>query len=134
MKDISELLTPGDCRYSDDHEWARVEVDRIRVGITDYAQNQLGDIVYVELPEVGKSIEKNREFGVVESVKSVSDMLIPVSGEIVAVNLDLNNSPNLINESPYERGWIIEVKPSDPSEINELMTSEEYLKMLKGDK
>jgi len=101
------------------------------VGINDYAQDQLGDIVYVELPRVGDTFEKGEEFGTVESVKAVSELYMPVGGEIVAVNTDLEDSPELINQSPYGDGWLIKVKPDDETEIEELMDKETYLAMLK---
>jgi glycine cleavage system H protein len=132
MKDLSELHLPDDVRYSEDHEWAGREGRRIRIGISDYAQDQLGDITFVEAPEVGDTFEKGEEFGTLESTKAVSEMLMPVSGEIVAVNEALEEEPGLINESPYGEGWIVEVKPEDPSELETLMSRTEYLKMLEG--
>lgn len=131
MKEISELLFPDDVFYAEDHEWARLDGDVITVGINDYAQDQLGDIVYVELPRVGDTFEKGEEFGTVESVKAVSELYMPVGGEIVAVNTDLEDSPELINQSPYGDGWLIKVKPDDETEIEELMDKETYLAMLK---
>jgi len=132
MKDLSEMNFPADLRYSDDHEWAQKKDNIVRVGICDFAQSQLGDIVFVELPQIGKKVERNGQFGVVESVKSVSDLLSPVSGEIVSVNENLQDNPNLINESPYNEGWIAEVKISDSDDWNMLMNSADYLTMLKG--
>jgi len=132
MKDLSEMNFPADFRYSDDHEWAQKKDDIVRVGICDFAQSQLGDIVFVELPQIGKKVERNGQFGVVESVKSVSDLLSPVSGEVVSVNDDLQDNPNLINESPYDKGWIVEVKVSDSADWDMLMNSADYITMLKG--
>ncbi|MFB0505365.1 MAG: glycine cleavage system protein GcvH [Thermodesulfobacteriota bacterium] len=124
MKSIDELILPKDYRYADDHEWAKVEEDKVRVGIDDYAQDQLQAIVYVELPEVGAQFQKGEPFGVVESVKAVVDCYMPVGGEITAVNTALVDSPQLVNESPYEEGWMIDVKPTDLSEMDTLYTSE----------
>ena len=133
MKEISDLNLPEDVCYTEDHEWARPEGDKIKAGISDYAQDQLGDIVFVELPEVGDTFEAGEEFGTVESVKAVSELYMPVGGEILAINLDLEESPELVNESPYNDGWMIEVKPGDPAELDALMTSNTYLEMLKGE-
>ena len=132
MKEISDLNLPEDVRYTKDHEWAKLEGDTITIGINDYAQDQLGEIVFVELPEVGDSFSQEEEFGSVESVKAVSELYIPVSGEIVAVNEDLEDSPELVNEDCYQGGWIIKVKPEDPSEMDALMDKAAYLDMLKG--
>ncbi|NIS60419.1 MAG: glycine cleavage system protein GcvH [Proteobacteria bacterium] len=124
MKSIDELILPENHRYADDHEWARVEGDKVRVGIDDYAQDQLQAIVYVELPEVGAQFQKGEPFGVVESVKAVVDCYMPVGGEIIAVNTALVDSPQLVNESPYEEGWMIDVKPTDLREMDSLYTSD----------
>jgi len=132
MKEIDELELPDDLRYSDDHEWARMEGDTVRVGITDYAQDRLGDITFVELPEVGDVFEGAKEFGTLESTKAASDMMIPVAGTIAAVNEALEDSPELVNQSPYGDGWIIEIKPADPGDLDSLMSREEYIEMLKG--
>lgn len=131
MKEMNELNLPDDCRYSKDHEWARPEGENVRVGLSDYAQDQLGDIVYLELPQKGDTFEKDDEFGTVESVKAVSEMLMPVGGEVVDVNASIEDSPNLVNESPYNDGWLIEVKPSASDEIETLLTNDEYLNFLK---
>ncbi len=132
MKEISELDLPGDIRYTEDHEWVGPKGDAVRVGISDFAQNQLGDIVFVDLPQKGDTLEKGEEFGTVESVKAVAELYMPFGGEILSVNSALENSPELINEKPYKDGWMIEVKPSEPSELDSLMTKEDYLEMLKG--
>ncbi|MFO7751344.1 MAG: glycine cleavage system protein GcvH [Desulfobacteraceae bacterium] len=132
MKEISELNLPEDLKYSDDHEWARAEGETVTIGINDYAQDQLGEIVFVELPEVGDTFEKGKEFGTVESVKAVSDMLMPVSGEVVQVNQSLEDAPESVNNSPYGEGWIVKVKASDLSELDNLMDKAAYLEMLKG--
>ena len=132
MKEISELQLPGDIRYAEDHEWAKSQGDVLRVGISDYAQDQLGDIVFVELPQAGDRLKKGDEFGTVESVKAVSELFMPVSGEITAVNGALEDAPELVNTAPYSDGWMIDVKPDDPSELDALMDRDAYLDMLKG--
>ena len=130
MKEISELSFPDDIRYAASHEWARLEGDTIKVGISDYAQDQLGDIVFVEMPEAGESFEKGGEFGTVESVKAVSELFMPIGGEIVAVNTSLEDAPELVNNTPYSEGWMIEVKPDDPAQLESLMTADAYIKSL----
>lgn len=132
MKEIDELNLPDDLRYAKDHEWARLEGDKVKIGIDDYAQDQLGDIVFVELPEVGATFSHGEEFGTVESVKAVSELFMPVGGEIVAINSSLEETPEHVNNSPYEEGWMIEVKPSNVAEMDALMDKEAYIKMLKG--
>lgn len=104
MKEISELNLPEDVRYTKDHEWAKVSGDTVKIGISDYAQDQLGDIVFVELPAVGDSFEEGDEFGTLESVKAVSELYAPISGEVVAVNEDLEDAPELLNQDPYKIG------------------------------
>jgi len=133
MKELGELNLPDDLRYAEDHEWARLEVDKVRVGIDDYAQDQLGDIVFVELPQVGDTFKQGEEFATVESVKAVVECYLPVGGEIIAVNTALEESPELMNKSPYGDGWMVEVDPSDPSEMDALMTNIACLERLKGD-
>ena len=132
MKELSELDLPEDLRYAESHEWAKLAGDTVKIGISDYAQDQLGDIVFVELPEDGDSFEKGEEFGTVESVKAVSELYMPVGGEVVSVNSVLEDSPELVNNSPYSEGWMIEVKPDDPSEMDGLLTGDAYLEKLKG--
>jgi len=117
---------PDGLRYSREHEWARVEGARVTVGITEYAQGELGEIVYVELPEVGAEVEQTETFGTVESVKAVSDLYAPVSGEVVEVNEALEDEPGLINTDSYGDGWMMVVEMSDPDELADLMTAEEY--------
>ena len=123
---------PNHLRYTKDHEWAKPEADTVTIGINDYAQDQLGEIVFVELPEVGDTFSAEDEFGSVESVKAVSELYMPISGEVAAVNENLEDAPELVNEACYEGGWIIKIKPSDKSEINALMDKAAYLEMLKG--
>ncbi|MFQ5895148.1 MAG: glycine cleavage system protein GcvH [Nitrospinota bacterium] len=117
---------PDELKYTKEHEWVRVEGDRAVVGITEYAQGELGDIVYVELPEVDSEVERNGTFGVVESVKAVSDLYVPVSGRVVEVNESLQEEPELVNSDPYEDGWMIVIEMGDPSELGELMSAEDY--------
>jgi len=131
MKLIDELDLPQDCRYTQDHEWARLDGDKVRVGITDYAQDQLGDIVFLELPKVGDVFKKSDVFGTVESVKAVSELYMPIGGEIIAVNSTLEDSPQLVNERPYEEGWMIDIKPTDSTEMNALLTRQGYLEILR---
>jgi glycine cleavage system H protein len=131
-KDINELVIPEDVRYSKDHEWVKARGDNFVVGISDYAQDQLGDIVFVEVPEVGDQFEKESEFGTVESVKAVSEIYMPIGGEVVAVNQALEDSPELLNKDPYDKGWIVEIKPTDPAEMDDLLDKNAYLEMLKG--
>jgi len=133
MKEIDELSFPENVRYADDHEWAmKLDPQRTRVGISDYAQDQLGDIVFVEMPEVGATFAKGEECGTLESVKAVAEMYAPVSGEVVAVNQALEDSPGLVNQAPYTDGWILELRPNNPAEWDELMPRDAYLEMLKG--
>lgn len=120
---------PDDLKYSRSHEWVRVKDGIATIGITDHAQHELTDIVYVELPSEGDSFEQEDEFGVVESVKSVSELYLPVTGEITAVNTELENKPELINESPYDKGWLVKVKLEDESELDSLLTPNAYLSL-----
>lgn len=131
MKEIHELIIPEDLLFAEDHEWARSENGKVRVGISDYAQDQLGDIVYVEFPEPGQVIEKNEPFGSIESVKAVSELYMPVGGEILEINKALNEYPDLVNKSPNDEGWIILIKPTDKSELKSLMNKDAYVEMLK---
>ncbi|MCM3714497.1 glycine cleavage system protein GcvH [Halalkalibacter oceani] len=124
---------PNELKYSEEHEWVKVEGDKVRIGITDFAQSELGDIVFVELPEVGDDIEADEPFGSVESVKTVSELYAPISGKVVEVNEELDDSPEFVNESPYEKAWMIVVEPSDSSEIDKLMTAEQYKEMISED-
>jgi len=117
---------PKELRYSEEHEWAAVDDNIATIGITDYAQEQLGDIVYVELPETGTEVTKGDKFGVIESVKAVSDIYSPVTGTVVTVNTGLPNTPETVNEEPYGDGWMIRVEMSDPEELDDLMTAAEY--------
>ncbi|RID82747.1 glycine cleavage system protein GcvH [Peribacillus asahii] len=124
------MTTPKELRYSEEHEWVKVEGGNARIGITHFAQSELGDIVFVELPEVGTELKADEPFGSVESVKTVSELYAPVSGKVVEVNEELSDSPEYVNESPYEKAWMIVIEPSDSSEIEKLMTAEQYEEMI----
>jgi glycine cleavage system H protein len=117
---------PEDLRYTREHEWARKKGSSLVIGITDFAQDQLGDVVFVELPAVGDVVKKGESFGVVESTKAVSELFAPLSGKVVEVNDPLTDAPETINEDPYEEGWMIVVEPSDPSELDALMDAKAY--------
>ena len=125
---------PEDLSYTKDHEWVRVKGDQATVGITDHAQNQLGDVVYVELPKVNDSFEAAEPFGSVESVKAVSEIYMPLGGVVVEVNESLNDSPEQVNEDPYGAGWMVKVKLSDPSETSKLLSVAAYRKLLEEDR
>ncbi|NGP46342.1 glycine cleavage system protein GcvH [Bacillaceae bacterium SIJ1] len=124
---------PKELRYSEEHEWVKEEGGNVRIGITDFAQSELGDIVFVELPEAGDTIEKDEPFGSVESVKTVSELYAPLSGKVVEVNENLEDSPELVNEEPYEGAWMIVVEPSNEADKEELMSAEEYQEMVEED-
>lgn len=117
---------PDNLKYTKEHEWLRVENDTAVVGVTDYAQSELGDIVYIEFPEVGKSFSQNDSIGTIEAVKTVADLYAPVSGELLEVNNELTDNPELVNQDPYEKGWMLKIKIGDPSEIDTLMDSSAY--------
>lgn len=117
---------PDELRYQESHEWTTVDETGVRIGISDFAQDELGDVVFVELPDEGDELTKDDTFGVVESIKAVSDLYAPVSGEVTAINEDLFDQPELVNENPFEDGWMIELEPSDPNEFDELLSAEEY--------
>jgi len=121
---------PKDLQYTDEHEWIRVEDDVVTVGITDYAQGELGDIVFIELPEINSDVLQMQPFGTIEAVKAVSDLYAPVSGKIVDVNILLENKPELINHDPYGDGWMIKIKYTDKSEMKSLLSAEDYSKMI----
>lgn len=125
-------MYPDNLYYTKDHEWVRLEGEEAVVGITDFAQKQLGDIIYVDLPQPGKVLEARQAIGSVESVKSVSDVYSPVSGEVVAANSELAQTPDLINKDPHGQGWIVRLKIKDKSELNNLMKAADYEKYLEG--
>lgn len=127
------MSTPKDLRYSEEHEWVKDESGKYRIGITHFAQSELGDIVFVELPQVGDEVKADEPFGSVESVKTVSELYAPISGKVVEVNEELEDSPELVNESPYEGAWMIVVEASNESELDALMSAEDYDKMTAGE-
>ncbi|SOC13237.1 glycine cleavage system H protein [Ureibacillus xyleni] len=127
------MSTPKELRYSEEHEWVKVEDGKVRVGITHFAQSELGDIVFVELPQVGDEIQTNEPFGSVESVKTVSELYAPISGKVVEVNADLEDSPEFVNESPYEKAWMIVVEPTDIAEVESLLTAEQYEELIEAE-
>lgn len=123
---------PKDYRYTKEHEWVKLEDGKARVGITDHAQHELGDVVYVELPQTGKKVKQHEEFATVESVKAVSPIYAPVSGAIVAVNTELGSKPELVNQSPHEKGWIVLIAMDTPQELDSLLTAEQYEQQIDG--
>lgn len=123
---------PADLKYTSDHEWLRVDGDIAVVGITDFAQGELGDVVFVEIETEGESLEKGETFGTVEAVKTVSDLFMPIGGEVAELNEALADEPELVNKDPYDKGWIIKIKVADSSELDFLMTAEAYQKMLEA--
>ena len=125
-------MDPTDRRYTEEHEWVKLDGDLAVVGITNFAQDQLGDVVYVELPKVGDRVEAAKSFGVIESVKTASDLFAPVSGVVEAVNPALTGGPEQVNESPYEDGWLIKVRPDNPADIDSLMTAQQYADQVAG--
>ncbi len=131
-KEISEIILVDGLKYSAEHEWVKKEGDTVKIGITDYAQDQLGDIVFVELPEVDTEFDKGDEFGTLESTKAVSELYMPIGGKIVAINEALEDESELVNKDTYGDGWMIEVAPSDPAEVEAMMDKDAYLELLKG--
>jgi glycine cleavage system H protein len=130
---MASLIHPANLKYTQSDEWVRVEGDEAVIGITDYAQDQLGDIVYIELPwSVSQSVSHETKFGDIESVKATSELISPISGEVVKVNEALNDHPELINENPYDEGWMIVVKMNNPAELDSLMNADEYQAYLQG--
>ncbi|MDX6151808.1 glycine cleavage system protein GcvH [Marinococcus sp. PL1-022] len=127
------MSVPDELLYSEEHEWVKKEDGRLRVGVTDFAQSELGDIVFVELPEVGDELEAGEPFGSVESVKTVSELYAPVTGKVVEINENLDDSPEFVNESPYEKAWMIVVEPSNESELDDLMSPAQYSDMVSDD-
>ena len=124
------MIIREDLRYTKEHEWVKLEKDIATMGITDYAQGELGDIVFVELPKVGAKVEQMKPFGVIEAVKAVSELFSPVTGEVIEVNTKLESEAGLINKDTYGEGWIIKVKVKDQSEVNKLLSAEDYKKLL----
>lgn len=126
-------MSPADRRYTREHEWARLDGDVVTIGITDFAQQQLGDVVFVESPRVGAALAPMKPFGVVESVKAASDLFSPVGGEVAEVNAELESAPEVINADPYGQGWIIRARPSNPAEIETLLTAAQYDQFIEGE-
>ena len=124
------MAVPSELKYSKEHEWVKVEGNTVTIGITEYAQGELGDIVFVELPEVDDEINEGDTFGSVESVKTVSELYAPVSGKVLESNEELEDSPEFVNESPYEKAWMVKVELSDESQLDELLTAEQYSEMI----
>ena len=125
-------MYPGDYHYSKDHEWLKIEGDTAVMGITDFAQKQLGDVVYVELPPVGAELVSHQAIGVIESVKAVSDVYSPISGKVLEVNSGLNDAPETLNQDPYGRGWILKLAIKDKSELDQLLSALDYEKFVEG--
>jgi glycine cleavage system H protein len=123
---VADYEFPDELLYTADDEWIRQESDQVVIGVSDFAQNQLGDIVFVELPEVGSTIETGKPFGTIESVKAVSDLIAPLSGEVLSINAALEDEPEKVNESCYGDGWLIVLRPSEPSEVESLLDAEKY--------
>lgn len=124
------MNVPKELRYTEEHEWVKVDGNKVRIGITEFAQSELGDIVFVELPQVGDEVKVNEPFGSVESVKTVSELYAPVSGKVVEVNDELEDSPELVNESAFEKAWMIVVELADSSEVDSLLTAEKYEELI----
>ena len=124
------MVIPKDLLYTETHEWVRIDADIATIGITDFAQHELGDIVYVELPDTGEEVLSGSSFGSIEAVKAVEDLKCPLSGEVIESNSQLENTPEIINNSPYEQGWLLKIKISDKSELDGLLSSEAYQEMI----
>ena len=126
------MNTPQELRYTKDHEWARLEGDVVYVGITDYAQGELGEIVFVDVPTEGESLSAEEVFGSIEAVKTVSDLLLPIEGEVLELNPILEDQPELVNSDPYGKGWIIKIKPANASDLDSLLSAADYTKLIAG--
>ncbi|MDX8044719.1 glycine cleavage system protein GcvH [Gracilibacillus sp. S3-1-1] len=124
------MSLPENYLYSKEHEWLKKEDNTVRIGVTDHAQSELGDIVFIELPEVGDEVKVDEPFGSAESVKTVSELYAPVTGKVVAVNSELEDSPELVNESPYEKAWMIVIEPNDQSDLDHLLSAEDYERLI----
>jgi glycine cleavage system H protein len=126
------MKIPAELKYTEDHEWVRVEDDTATVGITDFAQGELGDVVFVEIETEGEELDKGETFGTVEAVKTVSDLFMPVGGEVAEVNETLADEPEIVNKDPYGKGWMIKIKVKDSSELDDLLTADDYKKMVEA--
>jgi glycine cleavage system H protein len=124
------MKVPAELRYTKEHEWVRVKGSEAEVGVTDYAQGELGDVIFVELPDVGSKVAQMKPFGTIDAVKTVSDLFAPVSGEVIAVNDALQKNPALVNQSPYDKGWMVRIRLDNPAEAKGLLSAEEYEKLL----
>jgi glycine cleavage system H protein len=124
------MNVPGNLKYTKDHEWIRIEGDNGYVGVTDFAQSELGDIVFIEIETVGETLKKEEVFGTIEAVKTVSDMFMPVSGEILEMNPAIEETPDVVNKDPYGNGWMVKIKINDPAEINQLLSPEKYKELI----
>lgn len=124
------MKVPAELRYTKEHEWVRVKGNEAEVGITDYAQGELGDVIFVELPQPGSKLAQMKPFGTIDAVKTVSDLFAPVSGEVAAVNDSLQNNPALVNQSPYENGWMVRIRMENPGEVEKLLSADDYEKLL----
>jgi glycine cleavage system H protein len=124
------MNTPEELKYTKDHEWIRIDEDYVWVGITDFAQGELGDVVYVEIETQGQDLAQGATFGIVEAVKTVSDLFMPVSGTVTEINGDLESDPEVVNLDPYGKGWMIKIKTADPSEIDDLLSAAQYLELI----
>ncbi|WP_121605611.1 glycine cleavage system protein GcvH [Virgibacillus sp. Bac332] len=127
------MSVPKELLYSKEHEWVKKEDGKVRIGITDFAQDELGDIVFVELPEPGDELEVNEPFGSVESVKTVSELYAPISGKVIEVNEELEDSPEFVNESPYEKAWMVVIEPSEETEFDDLLSADAYDEIVNQD-
>jgi glycine cleavage system H protein len=124
------MITPKNLKYTDEHEWIRMEGNTAYIGITDYAQQQLGDVVFVDVPTVGETLSKGETFGTIEVVKTVSDLFLPIGGEVLEVNETLEDDPSLVNADPYGKGWIIKLAPTDVSELDDLLDADTYTQLI----
>ncbi|MDR1856016.1 MAG: glycine cleavage system protein GcvH [Desulfovibrio sp.] len=131
MKDVSELILPDGCGFHEEHTWARVDGEDVLVGISDYAQDQLGEVVFVELPETERVFAAGESFGTVESIKAVNELHMPVTGQVAAINGDLEDTPSLVNANCYERGWMLRVRPENPADVDALMQADAYREFLR---
>jgi glycine cleavage system H protein len=126
------MNVPANLKYTKDHEWLKVEGDHAYIGITDHAQHELGDIVFIEVETVGETLGKHESFGTIEAVKTVSDMFMPIGGEVLEFNEDLTTTPEIINQDPYEKGWVIKIQIADAGEISDLLDAAQYSELIKG--
>lgn len=127
---IKHMNFPAELKYTKDHEWVKIEGDKATIGITDFAQHELGDIVYVDVNTIGETVAKEAVFGTVEAVKTVSDLFMPLSGEVLEANKDIDSAPESVNQDPYGKGWMIKIKITDPSEVSGLLSADAYKKLI----